>query len=75
MEEIPSSSKWSESVMRNKMRSLFGIESVEVYESRNEDGIWCFKIGIFPTRGQGYEETVQCCVRESGEVLWKHPHS
>ncbi len=74
MTEQQSSSKWSEEVVRDKMRSLFGIESVEVYESSNEEGIWCFKIGFFPTRGQGYEETMKCCVRESGEVLWKHSH-
>ncbi len=74
MAETQSDSKWSESVVKQKMISHFGIENIYIYGSRNEDGIWCFEIDFFPTRGQGYEETMQCCVKKSGEIIWKHPH-
>ena len=61
----------AELIVRGNMKSLFGIDNVEVYERSFEEGKWCLTIAFFPTRGADYEETKKCCVEENGEIHWK----
>ena len=74
MVELDNDPKRAESIVRHKMKSLYGIENLEVYECDHEDGTWCFTIGFFLTRGQDYEERKRCCVNENEEILWIRTH-
>ena len=56
MVELDNDPKRAESIVRHKIKPLYGIENLEVYECDHEDGNWCFTIGFFLTRGQDYEE-------------------
>lgn len=61
-----------EKIVRNKMKSLFGIDNIETYDHNLVEGRLCFTMAFFPTRGSGYEEMMECCIDESGEIVWKH---
>ena len=60
------------SIVREKMKTGFGVDNLEIYERTLEDGKWYLTVAFFPTRGSDYEEIKQCCVDESGEISWKH---
>ncbi len=71
-ETLKMNAREAESIVREKMKTVFGVDNLEIYERTLENGKWHLTVAFFPTRGSDYEEIKRCSVDESGEISWKH---